>query len=167
MFLIVMIAVVSVDQGSKAWASVALSEGEVAPLIDGLCELRLRHNPGGAWGLGEELAPSVRKVVLPAGGLVLAALLVAWERRLPEGHRLARAGIALVLGGGGGNMIDRLRLGEVIDFVGVAVGGEGWTMSGTFNIADVAMVAGVVLVAVGRRGETQEREGSMAEGGSA
>lgn len=132
-----------------------------------MIELRLRHNPGVAWGLGEGLPLGLRRVLFPALGLVIGLVMIVWTRRLPEDRRLVPVGVALVLGGGIGNAVDRLRAGAVIDFIGVDVGSERWTMSGTFNIADAAMVVGVALIVVGSRGDREEREGTMGEGGSA
>ncbi len=145
---------VGLDQGTKALALALLPPNEIVPLLDGYIDLRLRHNPGIGWGLGSGVPEATGRWLFPVLGVVVIGGLVVLYRRVVERGRLLRVGLALLVAGGVGNLIDRLRSGEVVDFVGVHVGGQAWTMSGTFNMADVAVVFGVSLMAVAvlRRG---------------
>ena len=75
-------------------------------------------------------------------------------QELPEIHRLARAGVALVVGGAAGNLIDRLWLGYVVDFVDVYWGGwHFWA----FNVADSAISIGMALIILDQIGVGRHR----------
>jgi signal peptidase II len=81
-----------------------------------------------AWGL------SIMAVVICIG-------LLVWQWRHPEGHKAAAVG--LIVGGAIGNVIDRLRLGAVIDFLDLHAAGWHWP---AFNVADSAITLGVLLI---------------------
>ena len=68
-----------------------------------------------------------------------------FQYRTTLGDRIAQTGLALILGGAVGNLIDRIRLGHVIDFLDVFVGEYHWP---AFNIADSAICAGVALLLI-------------------
>lgn len=160
--LIVLVLSIGVDQASKAVASATIPSGDVIPLIEGFIDLRLRHNPGVGWGLGGEVSPHLGRVIYPALGALVTLGLFLLYRRLPRDQGVMRLGVALLLGGGVGNLIDRVRLGVVVDFIAVHVGLGAWNMSGTFNPADVAMVTGVVVIAstaLRRRSSGPDEEG--------
>lgn len=148
LLMITVLLAVGLDQGTKALAAAFLLSNEVVPVVDGFIDLRLRHNPGIGWGLGASVSETVGRWLYPAlGGAVIGGLLVLYRRTIGQG-RLLQWGLALLIAGGLGNLIDRVRLGEVVDFVGIHVGGQAWRMSGTFNVADGVVVCGVVLMAV-------------------
>jgi signal peptidase II len=72
-------------------------------------------------------------------------LLLIWFFRLKEGDIRLQLGLSLILGGALGNLIDRLRFGEVIDFLDFYLGPYHWP---AFNLADSAITAGTFLVAL-------------------
>lgn len=156
---LIALAIVIADQASKWLVTQHMSLGQSIPVVGGIFRLTYIHNPGAVFGLR-----------LGGGGLHLAVAVVAmvlvgamlW--RLAPGERLARIALALVLGGAVGNVIDRLRLGVVIDFLDFGVGDVRWWI---FNVADACVTtgAGLLLLAYGRqrRGE----EGSDAADGAA
>jgi signal peptidase II len=74
---------------------------------------------------------------------VAIVLLLRWMRRVPAGRALLGSGIALVIGGAAGNLIDRLFLGRVVDFIQLYYGD--WSFA-VFNVADAAISCGVVLM---------------------
>jgi signal peptidase II len=129
-------AVIAVDQLTKWWAVVALSDGPIG-LIDGFLQFRLVRNPGAAFGL-----------IPGAGSLVALAALAAVVVIVMVVHRLESPweGVAmgLVLGGAVGNLIDRvfrgsgLLDGKVVDFVD-------FDFFPTFNAADSAITVGAIL----------------------
>ena len=126
--------VVIADQITKSLALEALSDGHI-DLIDGILALRLTFNPGGAFGLLQGFP----ELFLLASGVVVIAILL-WARRADEPRLLVPLG--LVLGGGVGNLTDRLvrdHDGQVVDFIDLHV----WPV---FNLADSAIVIGVLLV---------------------
>ncbi len=121
--------VVAVDQVTK-W--LVRREADELPLDLGWgFGLRLLSNPGVSFGRLAGSADAVLVAVVVLVVVLLAALFV-----VPARYRL---GVGVLLGGAAGNLIDRLRFGAVVDFVDV----PWWP---TFNVADVAVVVGVILV---------------------
>lgn len=109
----------------------------------------LAHNPAGAWSMLHFAPGLVRRILFVAVSVIASVLLTVWYLRLPRSERLVRIGIATVLGGAIGNLIDRVMVGSVIDFIEVSAfwGGDRhfWP---TFNVADVAIVVGVALMMI-------------------
>jgi lipoprotein signal peptidase len=132
-----------IDQLSKAWALEALwppySPGiEILPVLN----LRLGFNTGVTFGIFAESAADA-VWVLVAIKLAIVAWLALWLRRTTL--RAEAVGLGLLIGGALGNVLDRLRIGAVTDFVDAHYGGWHWP---TFNLADVAIVCGVTLLVV-------------------
>ena len=121
----------------KALAEALLSNGATVDL--GLVNLKLLYNTGVAFSLGADLAPWL--VVAATATIVLA---MAWYAvsTAPAMPALSRAGAAMVLGGGAGNLVDRLDGRGVVDYLH-----SGWFP--TFNLADVFVTAGVGLYILG------------------
>jgi signal peptidase II len=136
------LAVVFLDQGVKLWLvhHFALFERvHVLPVLD----IILTYNSGAAFSMLAEASSWVRWLfVLVALGVSVA--LVLWLRRLHVRlHALLACGLALIVGGALGNMIDRLRIGRVVDFVHVHWGHHYFP---AFNVADSAITVGAVLL---------------------
>jgi signal peptidase II len=129
--------VVALDQLTKQWVLNELSDGRVIVLIDGVLSLRLTFNPGGAFGIGQ----SVPWLFLGASLITLVVVLLL-ARRIE--HPVWAYPLGLVLGGGIGNICDRLFRdtdGRVVDFIDLHV----WPL---FNVADSAIVVGVIWMFV-------------------
>ncbi len=136
------VVLLAADQVSKALVTARLAPGASMPLLPGLPYPALTRvlNTGTAFGL---LAGSAGLLV-PLTAALLAALALFLTSRA-AGLRLGPAGLAgagLLLGGAAGNLVDRLRLGGVVDFVDLGF----WPV---FNLADVGVVAGALLLAWG------------------
>lgn len=127
--LAVAAATIAADLGTKAWARAALEDG---PADFGWVAMRLAENPGVAFSLGADMPAWVVSTVT-TGAVVLLAVM-AMRGTL---HPPAAAGF--LLGGGLGNLIDRLQDGTVTDMIDL-----GWFPS--FNVADIALNVGVGLV---------------------
>lgn len=123
-----------VDQASK-WAALKWLEGRPVALVDGV-RLAVVRNERSAWGL----LPAANLWCIGAA-VVLCAVVLISTRRVLGRDRQASSALALLVGGAAGNIIDRLRLGAVIDFIDVSV----WPV---FNLADVAITGGVILLAI-------------------
>jgi signal peptidase II len=139
---------VALDQATKRIAVALLPEGRRVSLAADLVRLERVHNAGAFLGLGGALPDGVRAAIFTwgVGLLVLGALALAFQRRASA--RTATAA-ALVAGGGLGNLWDRIASGgTVVDFLNVGVGP---LRTGIFNVADVAIMAGVLLLALGPR----------------
>lgn len=152
------------DLGTKQWAVTNLSEPfSRREIIEGSLGLVLAHNPGGAWGLLQNESPMVRIPFFIVVSIVAIGFIVSLYRKLAPDQWALRWGLPLVLGGALGNLIDRIRYRHVIDFIdmytregtwldnliekftGPTRGGYHWP---TYNVADIAIVAGVILMAI-------------------
>jgi signal peptidase II len=155
----VFLAVVSIvslvaDLGTKAWAKARLDDPtSVVPkrieLIDGLLGFVFAKNRGGAWGLLQDEHESLRRPFFLLISVAAVVFIVSLYRKLVPGQVALKWGLPLVLGGAIGNLVDRVRYGYVVDFIDAYVRSGGrehhWP---TFNVADIAIVVGVGLMAV-------------------
>jgi signal peptidase II len=151
--LIVTIVVVILDQITKAMIRPWLALHQSREVIPGFLDLTRVHNTGAAFGMLNSADFPFKTVVL---SIVAAIALggVAWyAATVPLTDRLARLGIAGVLGGAIGNLLDRARSGYVLDFVDAYWGDwHFWA----FNVADAAITVGVIfmildILGVGKR----------------
>jgi signal peptidase II len=133
--------VLLLDQGSKRVADSLLSPHEVIPLLPFLA-LRKAYNQGAAFSFLSSASGWQRWFFVGLAVLVIG-VLVTWLRRLPAGQKRLVYGLALILGGAAGNLIDRLLYGHVIDFIDLYYGAWHWP---TFNIADSAITIGAALL---------------------
>jgi signal peptidase II len=151
--LIVAIAVVVLDQITKAMIRPLLALHESKEIIPGFLDLTRVHNTGAAFGMLNSVDFPFKTLVL---SIVAAIALggVAWYAlTVPLTDRLARLGVAGVLGGAVGNLIDRASSGYVLDFVDAYW--NGWHFW-AFNVADAAITVGVIfmildILGLGRR----------------
>ena len=136
--------VIVADQVAKAWIVHHFAVFERVHVLKVL-DLILTYNTGAAFSLLSEAAGWQRWVFIVLAAGVSAALL-AWLRRLRAAvHGLLACGLALILGGALGNMIDRLTLGRVVDFVHVHWGRAYFP---AFNVADSAITVGAVVLLI-------------------
>ena len=151
--LLIVVAIVVSDQITKALARRALDLHESISLVPDLLALTRVHNTGAAFGMFNSLEFTGKTVVLTLIA-TLALGGVAWyAASVPPTDRLARLGVAAILGGAIGNLIDRATAGYVLDFVDASW--NGWHFW-AFNVADAAITIGVILmifdlVGLGRR----------------
>lgn len=136
--LLVVAAVVAADQAAKGLAEARLVLGETAEILP-ILALHRTHNTGIAFSLLANSGPWLMVAIMVA----VSAIVIAIWVRTHEGGRLAAVGFALILGGAIGNLVDRLRLGYVVDFMLLHVGG--WTLF-VFNVADAALTLGPALL---------------------
>lgn len=141
--LVTIFAIVATDQITKAAVRAKLPLGDSRPLIDGLLDLTHVQNTGAAFGLlNASDFPYKPLVMIGIAALALVAI-AAYASQLGFHERLARFGLALILGGAFGNLIDRAIAGHVVDFVDVYWGtAHFWA----FNVADAAITVGAALV---------------------
>jgi signal peptidase II len=136
-------ATVGCDRVTKQFAAATLSSGPRHSFLADTIRLEYAENPGAFLGLGATWPRPIRTGLFTFGnGIVLAALvMMAASRRW---SRPMLAGMALLFAGGLSNLTDRAIRGNVVDFMNVGVGP---LRTGIFNVADVAITAGAVLVA--------------------
>lgn len=106
--------------------------------------LTLAHNDGAAFSFLAG-AGGWQRWFFTVVAILVSAVLLVWLKTLPNRARLLPVSLALVLGGALGNMIDRIRLGYVVDFIDVHYQGWHWP---AFNVADSVIVLGVVLLLI-------------------
>jgi signal peptidase II len=135
---------VGCDQMSKSAARVLLASGDAQSFLGDSLRLQLVENPGSFLSLGASLPEHFRFALFTAAVAALLIGLVAaslFARRLQPWRVVA---LALVAGGGISNLIDRLLYnGRVTDFLNVGIGG---LRTGIFNVADMAIMAGALLL---------------------
>ena len=133
-------AIVLVDQWTKGWASHALKDRAPIRVLDDVVRFTYTRNSGVAFGLGAGAHFPYWIFSLLAAVTILALLITR-----PERPAIKRLGLALVLGGAIGNLIDRVRFGEVVDFI--LLSWQRWQFP-VFNVADSAVSIGVVIFAL-------------------
>jgi signal peptidase II len=139
------LAVVAVDQATKALVRRELPLYESHEIIPGLLALVHGRNRGMAFGAFSAGGLPAQAAVLAALSAGVLLLVVSHWRRLAGGPALLRTALALVAGGAVGNLVDRVRLGYVTDFVHVYWRSHQWP---DFNAADSAITIGIVLLLV-------------------
>ncbi len=139
LFFLTALLVLAVDQLAKTWIRANLTLGQSLPVTDWL-KLTYAHNSGSAFGLFPN--QSVILTIVSLLGIVLLVVIMLFAYRwLPVlNNGWGRFAIGLILGGNMGNVIDRIRLGYVTDFVDFGF----WP---AFNAADSAIVCGSLIIA--------------------
>lgn len=138
--MLVSATVIALDQFSKHWISAVLPLGhEIA--IASFFNLVLVHNAGAAFNFLSNAAGWQRLVL--SGIAILAAIIILHLLRKHSSHVGFSLALSLILGGALGNLIDRVRLGYVVDFLDLYWRGYHWP---AFNVADSAITVGAVLL---------------------
>jgi signal peptidase II len=138
-----MAVVVALDQVTKAIVRYSLPLNESRSIIPQLLDLTHVHNTGAAFGLMNAADFPYKPTVMIAVAAVALVAIAAYATQLGFHERIARFGLALILGGAFGNLIDRAANGYVIDFVDVYWGSAHFW---AFNVADAGITIGAILV---------------------
>ena len=144
-YLLVALAVLFLDQWSKGTVTRALGLHESREVLGDFFLVTSVRNSGAAFGLFANFESSLKSIFLNSVAVAafIAVSLYAFRSHF-KSVRL-QVGLALVLGGAVGNLIDRVRFGYVVDFLLFGVGGHYWP---AFNVADSAICIGVGLLAL-------------------
>ena len=139
MFLLgVIVVIVALDQWSKWAIKTSFQLYEPKPVIQDIFHFTYVTNDGMAFGLS---FPGGKHILLVMT-ILLTGFIVGFLWKEKDGHPLVKYGLALILSGAIGNLIDRLFYGKVVDFLDVMVGNFHWYI---FNVADSAVTVGMVL----------------------
>lgn len=130
------VAVVVLDQVSKALVRSSIMPGASVPLVRGVFELTYVRNVGAAFGL----FPGRQPVFIAVSVAVLVGVAIYWRRARPSEWPVVIA-LSLIFGGSLGNLIDRVGVGKVTDFFYFSV-----VDFPVFNVADIAIVGGAILL---------------------
>lgn len=137
--LIVALITLVADQGNKVWMLYVYDIGTKEPVyLTPFFDLILVWNKGISYGMLQQESVSGR-IALVAFAVIVSLFLIGWLARVTTG--LAAVSIGLIVGGAAGNAIDRAVYGAVADFFSLHAFGFQWYI---FNVADVAIVAGVI-----------------------
>ncbi len=137
------VVLIAADQVTKALVHASLGLYEQITVIPNLLNLVHVRNEGVAFGLLNSVNLPYKPVLTIALASLALGGIALYAKQLHPHERLARLGLACILGGAVGNLIDRVRLGYVLDFVDVYWGDwHFWA----FNVADASITAGAILV---------------------
>ena len=145
---------VGCDRLTKHMAARSLAGRPAQALMADTVRLEYAENTGGLLSLGADLSPKVRTLLFTVGAAGLLATVIGAAIRFRwQGGQLA--GVCLLFAGGASNIVDRIVRGSVIDFVSVGIGNS--LRTGIFNVADVAIFIGVLLMAQALHRERKDR----------
>jgi len=133
------------DQIVKLYIQQNMRLHETVVVIPGFFHLTYIRNPGAAFGLLANQGDGFRFAFFGLTSLVAVALLGMLLYKTPQDQWLAPVAISLVLGGAFGNLVDRIRFGEVVDFLDFFVNGFHWP---AFNVADSAITIGITILMI-------------------
>ena len=135
--------VLLLDQLTKAWIISTLRIHESFAVIGGFFNITHVRNPGAAFGFLAGASPAFRYVFFLAVTVAAIALILRYLRTTRIEDLSLVFSLALVLAGAVGNLIDRVRFGEVVDFLDVYVGAHHWP---AFNVADASITTGAAIL---------------------
>ncbi|MCA1961230.1 MAG: signal peptidase II [Desulfomonile sp.] len=133
------LAVVVLDQFTKYMAAAYIPLHDSIPMVSGYVNLVHVRNPGAAFGILAGFGGAIRSAFFVLVSAVALAVIFWLAVTSKENNPWLMSGYALFFGGALGNLIDRLRFGEVVDFIDVHVGPYHWP---AFNVADSALCVG-------------------------
>ena len=160
-WLLVIVGVVAIDQLTKQLAVAFLTRGESVEVIPGIFQLTYVENRGAAFGMLSDH----RWIFMVISSVAIVAMLVYLWKFAPK-SRWACTALAMIIGGGIGNMIDRVYLNYVIDFLDFCAFPNVWVW--VFNVADACVCVGggilvvwciVSMIAEARTAKTAKAEG--------
>jgi signal peptidase II len=138
-------SLVVLDQISKMVVLRWMPMFEIFPVIPGFFNITHIHNPGGAFGFMAAQGPEVRSLLFLAMSSLAAVVIVFFYLRTPADYAWLSTALLLIFGGAIGNMIDRFRFGEVVDFLDFYAGSYHWP---AFNVADSGITVGMTILVV-------------------
>ncbi len=137
------LAIVVVDQVTKVYVIQTMRLHESIPVISDFFSITYIRNPGAAFGFLSSSSGTFRFVFFGLTSIFAVGLLGTILVRMPKHDWMGQLSVAAILGGAIGNLLDRLRYGEVIDFLDFYINGYHWP---AFNVADSAITVGVVFL---------------------
>jgi len=144
-FFLIAITVIILDQASKLVIARSIHYYESISVINGFFNLVNVTNRGMAFGLMNRPNAGMSMYFLIAVTIIAIIMIIVWFTTLKQSDRKLLFGLSLILGGAAGNLIDRIRLKGVIDFIDIHIGSYHWP---AFNVADSAITVGAIWIAV-------------------
>ena len=141
--MLLIAGIVALDQLTKLLVRLEIPLHDSVTVIPGFLNLVHVRNTGAAFGFLNAVDFPYKTAVVALVATAALMGIALYAARLSSHERLARIGLALILGGAVGNLLDRLMLGSVVDFVDAVIGGwHFWA----FNVADAAITFGVAAM---------------------
>ena len=159
-YLILSLTIIAADAWTKWLVSTRIDLHESIPLIPDYLQLVHVRNTGAAFGIGANADSRIVPQLLNLGAIGVFIVVVVYAFRAAVTDRVLQTGLHLILGGAIGNLIDRFRLGYVVDFVDVFVKSHHWP---AFNVADSAICIGIALLFLDMRKKPESDEVTAAE----
>lgn len=139
--IVFVLVLVIIDQLTKYLALSNIAFGHIIPVAP-FFNLTLVYNTGGAFGFLSQSSQMLRTLVFVAMVVIIVAVLIVFYARQYQKSRFSSVFIIMIIGGAIGNLIDRVRLGKVIDFLDLYAGNYHWP---AFNFADICVTLGIIL----------------------
>ena len=136
-------SVVLADQFTKYLIKINLALYEQVIVITNFFNITYILNPGGAFGFFANQSPEIRKFIFLFMSSAVAVLILWFYKRCAAEYIFLSYGFALIFGGAVGNLIDRFRFGQVVDFLDFYIGTAHWP---AFNVADSAISVGMTIL---------------------
>ena len=155
-YFIVSLAVLLLDQWTKGIITRTFDVHQSSPVVGGLFDLTYVRNSGAAFGLFASVDSSLKAILLNSIAVIVFLIVSAYALRSSHKSIRLQVGLALILGGAVGNLLDRVRFGYVVDFLDFAISGHHWP---AFNVADSAICIGVALLFLDMLGSEDEPAG--------
>ncbi len=143
LFAICFLLVVTLDQLSKIWVVHHFILYESREIIPGFFHLTYLTNTGAAFGLLAGHPGWLRQVFFIGVAVIALTAIFFIHRRIKGISRWYTVSLAMIGGGAVGNLLDRIRLGSVVDFLDFSISGHHWP---AFNVADSAITVGVAII---------------------
>lgn len=153
-YALLTLSVVAFDQATKEAVAARLALYSSTPVVPGLFHITLVTNRGALFGLFHDMADPWRSALFTVVPAVAIVLVLLFQYRTSPLEARTQGGLALILGGAIGNLIDRVRHGYVVDFLDVFIGEHHWP---AFNVADAAICSGVGLLILDLLARGRER----------
>jgi len=142
-YLAISLAVLFLDQWTKGAITRTMDVHQSRSIVPDFFDLTYVRNTGAAFGLFASVDSSLKAVLLNSVAVIVFLIVSAYALRSSHKSVRLQVGLALILGGAVGNLLDRVRFGYVVDFLDFAVSGHHWP---AFNVADSAICIGVGLL---------------------
>jgi signal peptidase II len=141
-FALIIALIAVLDQFSKTMVLKYIPLHKTIAVIPGFFNLTHVHNPGGAFSFMAHNNSPLRHWLFLGAAILALCLILYFYHQTPKTHPFLGVALAMIFGGAVGNLIDRMRFGEVVDFLDVYIATLHWP---TFNVADSAVTVGVCI----------------------
>ena len=155
LFVATTVLIVLLDQITKVYIDTSMQLHDSLPVIQGLFSITYVRNPGAAFGFLAGASPLFRYLFFVAVTVTAIVLILFYIRKNKAEEQRLNISLSLILSGAIGNLIDRIRLGEVIDFMDVYIGSYHWP---AFNVADSSISIGAVILLIELMRRNKEKD---------